>query len=762
MRNNIFIIIATIFTFSFFGNTAGAVTDFNVLTVYKDFAIQNPSKNWPDCKLDEIPKFSQQINSFTRLNNVTNAYEFNTNTKFSLDRIFAAAVSSCKTSGVSAVVPSPAPSPVAPPSAPIKSEPLVGVLRNMDGPKQEAHCTGINCPGAGSSASNQNSGTAASGKPAFATSAPVVIPKRSVEEHANAAGGITTTTINEKGKVIFATDDKGNAIKKTYNSDGSLKGEVAKLIQADGTSLKANVDLLPEKLRNEVKDSVESSTNEATNSNLPSAQEKKAQEKIATDNEAIAKLENEIEMLEKNIQIIYINTVHFNENHEFLTNLITEVKTQFAKAKNEQEKCNSSSSKANFLCPMATSPQIQTATLLMTGLNSIIPTISSAKDTCAVTSKVNLIGQAVVGVGTIICGTSKTSCENKCSAAAIQFKSISDNLILISQSLGRAKLISDEKYKVAQSEELAATEPPLRDAALLRMGQFELISKNIETTSKVVPSLDGAVLNFQKADSNLLVQCKKYEIEIRQMATTVANMSAAAVQAKACEKQLSALDSKNNSGQILTMDEMCSQPANANSSTCKCRGDNTVVGCPGYISGAGKDGVFNKDLSNKGNSQLAGFGSHNKITPTSGSGIDSGLDGLGDEAKKALAANGDPAKDQSLVTPAGAANAGSSGSTAAGPGAAGLDKGKIVEEPKSLSSSFINAVGSLFKGAGGGRAASVDKTDKYTSDAYKEKIKRQIAAEQLRSEVSSASGVDNWSKIKMRYKSTSSSLIESN
>ena len=60
-----------------------------------------------------------------------------------------------------------------------------------------------------------------------------------------------------------------------------------------------------------------------------------------------------------------------------------------------------------------------------------------------------------------------------------------------------------------------------------------------------------------------------------------------------------------------------------------------------------------------------------------------------------------------------------------------------------------------------GKAAAA-KDDKFESDKYKEKIKRQIAAEQMRAEISSASGTDNWTKIRTRYKSNSGSLIDSN
>ena len=125
--------------------------------------------------------------------------------------------------------------------------------------------------------------------------------------------------------------------------------------------------------------------------------------------------------------------------------------------------------------------------------------------------------------------------------------------------------------------------------------------------------------------------------------------------------------------------------------------------------------------------------------------------------------NSEQKQDGPMFGTAGAAGLGGGGSTAAGNGgAAGADKNKIVEEPSSFGSSFMNAVGSMFRGGSGSAKSYSTKDDKFTSDKYKEKIKRQIAAEQMRSEISSASGTDNWTKIRTRYKSNSGSLIDSN
>ncbi len=435
-----------------------------------------------------------------------------------------------------------------------------------------------------------------------------------------------------------------------------------------------------------------------------------------------------------------------------------------AQAQAEQAKCDGSSSKANFLCPTATNPQVQAVGGLMNGLSAMMPSISSAKATCAATSSVNLIGQTTLGVATAVCGGFKVSCEKTCAETNKRYEDVKKAYNVVSQNLDSALSEAESEKKCAETDKQTAETN--KDPSGITKAQAE-IKKQEENIAAInaakgkIPETDQIIDNKSGENSADIAKCDGYKVEIAQIGTTALNMMAASLQAKKCEEQLSAMNGTGNTPQTYTMEEMCAQPANATSSICKCRSDNTAVGCPGYIAGSKNEGNLNKELNTSGVSGMASISYASKVKPNGAFSSGTDLNDLSDEAKAALVANGDPKPSASMFDAAGGANAGSGGGTSAGAAGVGADKGKLAQEPKSFGSSFVNAVSSLFKGGSNGKAAAT-KNDKFNADKYKEQIKRQIAAEQMRSEVSSASGMDNWSKIKSRYKSNASSLIESN
>ena len=268
---------------------------------------------------------------------------------------------------------------------------------------------------------------------------------------------------------------------------------------------------------------------------------------------------------------------------------------------------------------------------------------------------------------------------------------------------------------------------------------------------------------MSKATTNDKEAIENQDASYAEHSTMMISLAGLAACALASQQKIANTAGTTNGAQVTSMADMCLDPQNASSSICKCRTDNTAPGCPGFIGAVKNEGNINKDLGGKGLSNMAGL-SYGKKTTTPGlnDNLDAKLDGLGDEAKKAFLENSDKKQEGSPFGTASAANLGGIGSTGgAGGNAAGVDKNKMVEEPKSFGSSFINSVGSMFRGSGGGKSSS-PKDDKILADKYKEQIKRQIAAEQMRSEISSASGTDNWTKIRTRYKSNSGSLIDSN
>lgn len=549
--------------------------------------------------------------------------------------------------------------------------------------------------------------------PATATPPPAQIQ---LTDPTTDSSGVTTQTLKMPDGTTKITnwDDAGNKVTQTYDENG-------KRISKD-IDLAEGVEKLPPELKDKV------------------SRKLKDEEKVVTEKTAEAeKIKPEdvqLETLEANINNI---KGALSAECPFILDPSTKANCDAAKAKAQpavelilseiqeakitQLNCNGSSKKANFLCPIATSPMVQVASLLMSGLSTVIPQMSSAKETCSTTSKANLIGQGLITTAVTACSVFKFACEAKCSKII-------------------KKLNTQIKVNLEGLEALALE------------GQFVNTGATIKSALAEVTSLTGQ-------DGTTLATCKGYAVDMGQMTLTLGSMTLAAKQAKDCEEKLASMEGTNNTAQITSMAEMCAQPQNAASSICKCRTDNTAPGCPGYLASSVNEGNINKDLNTKGSSNMAGLSYKSGIKPTNGSGLDANLGGLSDEASKALAAGADPKQEaSSMFGTASGANSGGGGSTAGGATAGRADNSKISQEPKSFGSSFMNAVGSLFKG-GSGKSATT-KEDKLASDKYKEQIKRQIAAEQMRSEISSASGIDNWTKIKSRYKNNASSLIDSN
>ena len=570
-----------------------------------------------------------------------------------------------------------------------------------------------------------------------------------------------TTNDYGKDKTAKVNDVNGNSLiaRTTTDDKGKQKTEFEAL-DIDGK--KINVNSLPKEMKDKAKKLAEVTGENAEN--IPDTEKGKKHKETAKNKADKSKSENErLNAVNSEISSEIKKCTDISGCTEASTKT-DDVKDFIHSAQAEQTKCDGSASKAHFLCPTATNPQVQAVGTLMNGMAAMIPSISSAKETCAATSSVNLIGQTVLGVATAVCAGVKTSCETKCAKTNSKYKEVTTAYDQINESLSAALKEAQAEKRKAEDEKKDAEKDQDALGASYAQAKIDTQTRNIAAIEKAqgkTPEIDQIITKQSGENSADIAKCEGYKVDIAQIGTTAMNMMAASLQAKKCEEQLSAQNGNGtgNTPQTYTMDEMCAQPQNATSSICKCRSDNTAVGCPGHIAGSGNEGNINKTINSPGLAAMAGFGP--KVKPSSAFSSGTDLGGLSDEAKVALAANGEQKPSTSMFDQAGGANAGGGGSTSASGAAAGGAKGKVAEESKSMGSSFVNAVSSFFKGGSGGKSTAA-KDDKFNADKYKEKIKRQIAAEQMRSEVSSASGMDNWTKIKSRYKSNSSSLIESN
>lgn len=248
--------------------------------------------------------------------------------------------------------------------------------------------------------------------------------------------------------------------------------------------------------------------------------------------------------------------------------------------------------------------------------------------------------------------------------------------------------------------------------------------------------------------------------------TLISMVAQGASQATNSLKQISSSSNPTvNSISTQTLSSACSDPSSSQNSYCKCAQDNTAPGCPGYIAAlSSASSTLQKASGSGGVSAMAGFSAKSKDATVDSK--NTGLDNLSEEAKKSLLAGGSVANPshKSSLDAFGSASSSASGSGSLGSSDLNTQKGddskSAQEKSSSLTQTFSKAVGSFFNGSffGGGKQKN-NASSKTKADAYKTDIKRAIANEQIRSEVSNASGTSNWEKVKLRYKSNTELLI---
>ena len=251
-----------------------------------------------------------------------------------------------------------------------------------------------------------------------------------------------------------------------------------------------------------------------------------------------------------------------------------------------------------------------------------------------------------------------------------------------------------------------------------------------------------------------IAQCEKNGADILTMGAQAAALLSAAMDSKKCEEQLSSGDG-SGSGSLATTAQFCAQPGNSSSITCRCAADPSGAGCLGSL-GAGSDVSGFAGLQ-KGVGNVSGFSSTG-APKISDSDIQFG------DVPSEVAAKTD--NGLSPTSPFAAAQSAGSGGSAGGSGAAGSAKpggaGSEEEKSKGFSmgfSSLAKGFGNLFGLKGNDKVGKTLSTEQ--KNIQLQAIKRKIASDQIRAEISTASGKSNFDKIKDRYAETRSSLISS-
>lgn len=406
-----------------------------------------------------------------------------------------------------------------------------------------------------------------------------------------------------------------------------------------------------------------------------------------------------------------------------LSNAIASVES----TKPNQIPCATTHAKAKRLCVLS-SPQAQMGSMLMDQLLGRISN-SSAKDTCDQTGLFSNMGNAVIATGALVCGNNKDSCIQSCKAANTnRLGEVQSSLATAVQLLNRLGV----NYNVSLSTEKVVKEL-----------EYDSTNYNGDMTSGPIPVVDKII----SKNTGYVTECSAYASGFQALTQTAMGLLQRAQEAKICSAKLA-----GGGGENQTIDVMCSDPAMASTSTCLCRNNNSAQGCPGYLATIKNEGNL-KLQTNPGASNLAGF----SAAKTNTKGDIGAIGDIGDEAKAILATE-NPKDDSSVFGNAGAASAGGGGSTSPGSGDKG-GAGKAAEEGKSLAGTFSSAMSSLFGrgGSGGGKGGGAN--DKYLADKYKQ-AQRQIAADQLRSEISGPNGTGNFEKVKKRYIGNLPTFIE--
>ena len=406
---------------------------------------------------------------------------------------------------------------------------------------------------------------------------------------------------------------------------------------------------------------------------------------------------------------------------------LSEVANKYSGYKND---CNSNAISADNFCNTVRSPKALDVQKMISAGTAVLSKATAASESCGVMGNVSTIANGGMLAAQAICSGYKFRCDFSCADAK-------KNLTEINNASNYLELCLDHYNSQVEASNYPEIKQYVTAVQAERTNLASILQPEPEKIA--VP----------------VAQCEKNGADILTMGAQAAALLSAAMDSKKCEEQLSSGDGKGSgSGSIATTAQFCAQPGNSSSITCRCAADPNGAGCLGAL-GSGSD-VSGFAGFQKGVGNVSGFSSTG-APKISDSDIQFG------DIPSDVAAKTD--NGLSPTSPFGAAAATGGGGGSGGGGVAGSSKpaGAAGEEEKSKFSmgfsSLAKGFGNLFGLKGndkGGKSLS-----KEQKDVQLQAIKRKIASDQVRAEISTASGKSNFDKIKDRYAETRSSLISS-
>lgn len=424
-------------------------------------------------------------------------------------------------------------------------------------------------------------------------------------------------------------------------------------------------------------------------------------------------LEKECNLSEPQKAIVCLNT-----NYQKL-------KAEQPKLKESKESCSQNSAQAAKLCSVLRSDKAQDVQKLMSVGATILSKVTAASEACGTTSDISKVAQGGMLLAQGACTAMKFRCDMSCASAK---KSLED-MKLASEAIQKCQLtLQAIASSGAQAKEAAA-------------------KLTAELTKQVAPK-EGAV-------PQSIAQCIKHKADIALMGVAALGFLSAFQDAQNCKKQLASGgggSGKSTSSMVtptMTTAEYCSQPQNATSITCKCTANPSAEGCMGSMAGSGV--ALGKIGSGSGASAFAsakqnGLGGLDPLgKSTNGSSEPAPGSNLSEGAREALGIGGGATVDAS----SGGSPAGLSGNSE---NAKGLKDKEEKEKPKF---GFFSSIGNMLSGGKSPNQAAKAAIRGYEQD---QAIKRKLASDQIRAEITTASGKSNFDKIKSAYKANSSSF----
>lgn len=412
--------------------------------------------------------------------------------------------------------------------------------------------------------------------------------------------------------------------------------------------------------------------------------------------------------------------------------------------------CSSDAAMADNLCQVTRSPKAILVQQMMTIATPLISKMSSASQTCGSTADLSKIAQMGMAAAGLACSGMKMKCESSCELADVTLKKIKAESAKL--KMCGVRLNAQGTAEITSSY---GTNPKgYKDQA------------DGGTTQAASGTLDGSVTAEEAKVKTVTLQCNKYSADIAQMMTQAVGLMMASQQAKDCENKLKAGGDGltgdggpggSGSGSVtpstVTMDQMCKEPSNATLSVCKCKTDPTGAGCPGAIAKLGGAPIVIKGSGT--GAQLAGIGAYKQSGLSTAAQAALGLDG------KSNSSGASDLQNNSANGGFGAAaGSGSSGAGSASSKTAGQDD-KSASSDSAKGKFNFGSFGSLGGAIGGffGGSKSKSGNDKLSNDKKIAEAKRQIASDQVKSEISSASGRSNWDKVSNRYVESNSTFL---